>query len=136
MLQQVYLRALVGNGKMKSAAVKDQQDQNLLWNEFYAMMKKPNSTLTLDKLKEAVKNKQETTLTGTNNKGSYTQNCENSCNNSYNLNNSSSTRSTTIAYKTTSNFTSCIIFITKSNEKNQNIIYWVVKISIAIVNTK
>ena len=57
MLQQVYLRALVGNGKMKSAAVKDQQDQNLLWNEFYAMMKKLNFTLTLDKLKEAVKNK-------------------------------------------------------------------------------
>ena len=57
MLQQVYLRTLVGNGKMKSAAVKDQQDQNLLWNEFYAMMKKLNFTLTLDKLKEAVKNK-------------------------------------------------------------------------------
>ena len=57
MLQQVYLHALVGNGKMKSAAIKDQQDQNLLWNEFYAMMKKLNFTLTVDKLKEAVKNK-------------------------------------------------------------------------------
>jgi len=56
--QNVYLRALVGNGTSSTpAAVTDEQDSPLLWNEFLEMMRrKKNPSLTLQDLKRAVEN--------------------------------------------------------------------------------
>ena len=49
--QQVYLRALHKNG---GGAVQDEQDRNLLWNEFLEMMRQKNSDLTLTQLQQAI----------------------------------------------------------------------------------
>ena len=51
--QNVYLRALVGTGDTPPA-VTDEQDTELLWMEFLDMMRKKNSSLTLQSLKDAV----------------------------------------------------------------------------------
>ena len=53
--QKIYLRALVGDND-KDAAVADESDKNLLWDEFLSMMKKlkKDENLTLDKLRTAV----------------------------------------------------------------------------------
>ena len=47
------MRALVGNATTL-AAVTDEQDQNLLWNEFLEMMRLSKPELTLAELKQAV----------------------------------------------------------------------------------
>lgn len=49
--QKAYLKALVGDDGPK---VTDEQDNTLLWNEFLAMMRQKDSSLTLASLKEAV----------------------------------------------------------------------------------
>jgi hypothetical protein len=55
--QQIYLRALVGDGKEHTeGAVQDDQDRQLLWSEFLEFMKKSNPSLTLASLKAAVEN--------------------------------------------------------------------------------
>ncbi|GAX13247.1 hypothetical protein FisN_17Hh184 [Fistulifera solaris] len=51
--QDIYIRALIGEGGKPSSIV-DEQDQNLLWNEFLEMMRKSNSDLTLPALQSAV----------------------------------------------------------------------------------
>ena len=55
--QQVYLRALHDNG---GGAVRDEQDQALLWNEFLEMMRKKNPDLTLQELKQAISEERST----------------------------------------------------------------------------
>ena len=53
--QQIYLRALVGDGKERTeGAVTDDQDRQLLWNEFLAFMRKSNPQLTMASLQAAV----------------------------------------------------------------------------------
>jgi len=55
--QQIYLRALVGDGKTThQGAVTDEQDRQLLWNEFLEFMRKSNPSLTLSSLQAAVEN--------------------------------------------------------------------------------
>jgi hypothetical protein len=55
--QQIYLRALVGDGKEHTeGAVQDDQDRQLLWQEFLEFMKKSNPSLTLASLRAAVEN--------------------------------------------------------------------------------
>jgi tetratricopeptide (TPR) repeat protein len=49
--QKVYLRALVDQ---EGGKVKDEQDRDLLWNEFLEMMKANKPDLTLEALKKAV----------------------------------------------------------------------------------
>ena len=51
--QKIYLRALVGD-TTSPAAVMDEQDRNLLWNEFLEMMKQTKPELTMAALKKAV----------------------------------------------------------------------------------
>jgi len=51
--QKIYLRALVGDAT-SPAAVTDEQDRNLLWNEFLEMMKQTKPELTMAALKNAV----------------------------------------------------------------------------------
>jgi hypothetical protein len=50
--QDVYIRALVGKGG--PPAVSDEQDRELLWQEFLNMMRQSNPELTMAALKEAV----------------------------------------------------------------------------------
>ena len=53
--QQIYLRALVGDGKESmQGAVTDDQDRQLLWNEFLSFMQKSNPQLTMASLQAAV----------------------------------------------------------------------------------
>ena len=55
--QDVYLRALVGDGKeSQQGAVTDEQDRQLLWQEFLEMMRKSNPQLTMASLQAAVEN--------------------------------------------------------------------------------
>ncbi|CAB9526530.1 expressed unknown protein [Seminavis robusta] len=55
--QSVFLRALVGDGKeYLEGAVKDEQDRQLLWQEFLEFMRKSNPSLTLASLQAAVEN--------------------------------------------------------------------------------
>ena len=51
--QNIYIRALIGEGGRPSSIV-DEQDQNLLWSEFLEMMRKSNADLTLPALQSAV----------------------------------------------------------------------------------
>jgi len=53
--QKVYIRALVGDSEQQ-AAVTDEQDTALLWNEFLEMMRRNNPSLSLLDLKQAVQN--------------------------------------------------------------------------------
>jgi tetratricopeptide (TPR) repeat protein len=48
--QKVYLRALVDDG----GAVTDEQDRNLLWQEFLEMMKTSKPDLTMERLKQGI----------------------------------------------------------------------------------
>lgn len=51
--QDVYMKALVGSdGQL--AAVEDEQDKELLWQEFLSMMQESNPSLTMDSLRQAV----------------------------------------------------------------------------------
>jgi tetratricopeptide (TPR) repeat protein len=54
--QQVFLRALVSNGNTTSGAVQDEQDRNLLWNEFLELSRNTteNPDLTLKELELAI----------------------------------------------------------------------------------
>lgn len=55
--QDVYIRALhAGGGK-----VQDQQDRELLWNEFLELMRKRNPDLTLSELKQAIAEQDQST---------------------------------------------------------------------------
>lgn len=55
--QQIYLRALVGDGKEQmEGKVTDDQDRQLLWQEFLEFMRKSNPQLTLASLQTAVEN--------------------------------------------------------------------------------
>lgn len=51
--QKIYLRALVGDATTPASVV-DEQDRNLLWNEFLEMMKQTQPELTMAALKRAV----------------------------------------------------------------------------------
>lgn len=52
--QQIYLKALVGDGESTQGAVRDEQDRQLLWQEFLEFMRKSNPSLTLQSLQAAV----------------------------------------------------------------------------------
>jgi tetratricopeptide (TPR) repeat protein len=54
--QDVYLRALVGDKENLEGAVTDDQDRQLLWQEFLEMMRKSNPQLTMASLQAAVEN--------------------------------------------------------------------------------
>lgn len=60
--QDVYIKALVANG---SGAVTDEQDRELLWNDFLEMMRATNPNLTMAALRQAV-TEQETTISANN----------------------------------------------------------------------
>ena len=55
--QDVYIRALVGKDGA-TAAVTDEQDATLLWQEFLEMMRKSNPDLTMSELQSAVQSEQ------------------------------------------------------------------------------
>jgi tetratricopeptide (TPR) repeat protein len=60
--QQVYLRALVGEGSSvddSGGAVVDEQDRALLWNEFLEMMRQNNPTLTMKDFRLAIDKEQQ-----------------------------------------------------------------------------
>ena len=57
--QQVYLRALHDN---QGGVVRDEQDRNLLWNEFLEMMRKRNPNLTLVQLQQAIEDETKTAV--------------------------------------------------------------------------
>lgn len=59
--QKIYIRALVGRDATTPAAVTDEQDCTLLWNEFLEMMRQTQPNLKMADLKKAVEEQHAST---------------------------------------------------------------------------